>query len=261
MNPMLSTILATTGAGDAIRPDDVNLAVMVTVATTGFAVAFLHAAIPTHWLPFVLVARARSWSCSKMLAVTAAAGLGHVALTTVLGLVIAWLGFQIGERVGALFPWIAGGLLWAVAGYFFWRQWRGSGICHHHPPGNRHRPTEECGHEPDHTHWDDELKESKLVSPRDGDWAAIGGLFMMLTLSPCEGFLPIYLAGVQWGWSGFFVLSAILACGTLGAMTLLTWLAHLGLEHIEIKRFEHYEALMLGVLFTILGAIIVVLEQ
>ena len=73
--------------------------VLTTVAATGFTVAFVHAVIPTHWLPFVLVARARNWGRGKTLLVTTLAGLGHVALTSVLGLAIAWFGFQLEEKV------------------------------------------------------------------------------------------------------------------------------------------------------------------
>jgi nickel/cobalt exporter len=49
-------------------------AVLTTIAATGFSVAFFHAAIPTHWLPFVLVSRARSWSRRRDLAVATLAG-------------------------------------------------------------------------------------------------------------------------------------------------------------------------------------------
>ena len=238
-----------------------NLPLLTTIAATGFTVAFLHAAIPTHWLPFVLVARARGWTHWRTLTVTAFAGLGHIALTTILGLIIAWLGFQVGERAGALLPWITGGLLFLIGGYFFWRQVRGAGVCHHHPPGSQHEPSEECGHDHEHSHWDDELKESALLSQRSGDWAAISGLFVMLTLSPCEGFLPIYLSGVQFGWTGFLLLSGILAVATLAGMTLLTWLALLGFERFQIKRFERWEAGLLGGLFFLLGGIIIVLER
>ena len=59
-----------------------NSAVLTTVAATGFSVAFFHAAIPTHWLPFVLTARARGWSRAKTLAVTAFAGAVTVALAS-----------------------------------------------------------------------------------------------------------------------------------------------------------------------------------
>ena len=238
-----------------------NSTVLTTVAATGFAVAFCHAAIPTHWLPFVLVARARGWSRAKALAVAALAGTGHVAVTTLLGLGIAWFGFELNEKIGAAFPWIAGGLLWAMGGYYLWRQSRGIGICHHHPPGGHHHADEHCGHEQERSHWDDELKDSALVSTKAGDWAAITGLLVMLTLSPCEGFLPVYLSAVRFGWPGFFALSAILAVATLAAMMLFTWLALVGFDKFEVKSFERYEAGLLGALFGVLGVLIVVLER
>lgn len=230
-------------------------ALLTSVAATGFTVAFLHAAIPTHWLPFVLVARARGWTRLRALSVTAFAGLGHVLVTSLLGLAIAWLGFEIGEHVEELLPWIVGGLLCVVGLYYFWRQFRGAGVCHHHPPGGSHQPTEACGHEHDHSHWDDELKSSPLVARGSGDWAAIGGLFVMLTLSPCEGFLPIYLSGVQFGWKGFLVLSGILALGALAAMLLFTFLALIGFEKLPLQRFEKYEAGLLGTVFVVLGLV------
>jgi ABC-type nickel/cobalt efflux system permease component RcnA len=235
--------------------------VLTTLAATGFTVAFFHAAIPTHWLPFVLVARARGWGRLKAIAVTVGAGVCHVAITSLLGLAIAWFGFQLDEKVGAAFPWIAGGLLLAFGAFYFWRQWSGGGICHHHPPGGHHQPDEHCGEATDHSHWDDELKDSPLVSRQTGDWTAISGLLVMLTLSPCEGFLPVYLSGVQFGWRGFIVLSAILAAATLAGMTLFTWLALLGFEKIRLRSFERYEAGLLGGLFGALGVLVIALER
>src|SRR5262245_39896610 len=99
-----------------------NTTVLTSIALTGFTVAFFHAAIPTHWLPFVLVARARGWSKGRAILVLALAGLGHVGLMTLLGLGIAWAGFRLDERIGGAFPWIVGGLLFAFALYYFWRQ-------------------------------------------------------------------------------------------------------------------------------------------
>jgi ABC-type nickel/cobalt efflux system permease component RcnA len=207
------------------------------------------------------VARARQWSRTKTLLVTVFAGVGHVALTSLLGLGIAWFGFQLDQKLGRAFPLAAGGLLVAIGLYYFYQQWRGGGIRHHHLLGGKHRPSEQCGHEDDHSHWDDELKDSSLLSAKDGDWAAISGLFVLLTLSPCEGFLPVYLSGVQFGWRGFFVLSAILAVATLLGMVLFTWLTLIGLEKLEVKNFERYEAALLGTLFSLLGVIVILLER
>jgi len=38
-----------------------DLTAFFALAATGLSVAFIHAAIPTHWLPFVVVARAQGW--------------------------------------------------------------------------------------------------------------------------------------------------------------------------------------------------------
>jgi ABC-type nickel/cobalt efflux system permease component RcnA len=234
---------------------------LTTIAATGFTVAFFHAAIPTHWLPFVLVSRARNWSRARTMGVALFAGLGHVTLTSLLGLIIAWFGFQLDEHAGHWFPVLAGGLLLAIGGFYFWRQWRGAGVCHHHALGGHHEASKDCGHEEEHSHWEEEMKDSTLVSKRSGDWAAISGLFVMLTLSPCEGFLPVYLSGVHFGWTGFWVLSAILALGTLAGMTLFTWLTLVGLSRFELKNFERWEAGLLGTLFCILGVLMFVLEH
>lgn len=226
---------------------------LTTLAATGFTVAFFHAVIPTHWLPFVLVARARGWGRAKTLAVAALAGVGHVALTSALGLLIAWAGLHLDAEAGEWFPRLAGGLLLALGAGYFWRQARG-GVLHHHAPGGAHHPSAACGHEArEQSHWDEELRDTALTSRRAGDWAAVSGLFTMLTLSPCEAFLPVYLSGVHYGWHGFLVLSGILAVGTLAGMLLFTWLTLLGFARLSVQRFERHEAALLGAIFTALG--------
>ena len=238
-----------------------NTTVLTTLAATGFTVAFFHAALPTHWLPFVLVARARGWRKGKTMWVAVAAGLGHVALTSLLGLVVAWLGFALDDHFGELFKWIAGGLLLAVGAYFGVQQLRGAGLRHHHLPGSQHHANDECGHEATESHLEHELRESPVVADTSSDWAAISGLLVMLTLSPCEAFLPVYLSGVDFGWTGFFVLSAILAAGTLGGMTLFTWLTLRGLERFDLKRIERYEAALLAVVFSVLGLMMLFIDH
>lgn len=246
--------------GDARRfAEPSAFSMLATLAATGFTVAFFHAAIPTHWLPFVLVARARGWTRGKTFAVSMAAGLGHVLLTSLLGLAIAWLGVQLDEHFGELFNQVAGGALLVIGGWFFWRQARG-GVLHHHA-GGHHAESEHCGHADDHTHMEEEIADSPIVSRSSGDWAAIGGLFMMLTLSPCEGFLPVYLSGVHYGWRGFMVLSAILAAGTLIGMLLFTWLTLVGFSKLPLQKLERYEAALLGTIFAALGLMMLFLEH
>ena len=105
----------------------VDSKVFTTIAVTGFSVAFFHAAIPTHWLPFVLTARVQKWSKARTLAVTTLAGCGHVLFTAVLGFLVAWGGIKLSDKIGGWFPWIAGGALIAFGLYYVIQQIRGKG--------------------------------------------------------------------------------------------------------------------------------------
>lgn len=347
-----------------------NPSIFVTLSVTGFTIAFLHAAIPTHWLPFVLTGRAQNWSRRKTLLVTAACGSGHVLFTAVLGFLVAWLGFALNERTGAWFPRIAGGALVAFGLFYVYRQLSGHGHGHSHMFGGHHHHAHEEGHEhgphggplvdtghggielsvfetwvpprfrlyftdakgretappspasiglntlrpdatkqvftfkpgpgylesnenipephefivfvelkhgshshqhkvefsEDHHHGDhghDRSAEAEVKppAPAKSDWAAITSLFVLLTFSPCEGFIPVYVSGVRYGWSGFALLTAILSIGTVLGMLVFTWLTLIGLDKLKMKWAERYESGVLGGLLCALGLIVIIFEK
>lgn len=242
---------------------------LLPIGATGFSVAFFHAAIPTHWLPFVVAARAQRWPTAKALAVTGLAGGGHIALTAVLGVLIVWLGIELSARYASAFPWIAGGAVAAFGVYHLIRQARGGGHWHHgHSYGLSRSQGHSHGHDHSHgyghAHDHHEAYGSDTGSPAGvtpvSDLAAISSLLALLTFSPCEGFLPVYLSGAQFGWAGFALLTAILALATLGGMIAFTWLMLKGLARLRLSALERYESGILGGLLVLLGAIIVVFE-
>jgi hypothetical protein len=193
-----------------------NDTVLTTIAITGFGVAFFHAAIPTHWLPFVLASRAQHWSHSKTLGVTALAGSGHVVVTAALGMLIAWFGIALTDRIGAWFPRIAGAGLLLLGAFYLYRQLTGKGHAHHHLfCGHPHTHSGELEHEHDHA-----APPVSARAPAPSDRIAITSLLTLLTFSPCEAFLPIYASGVRYGWAGFALLTAILSIGTVAGMVL-----------------------------------------
>src|SRR6476659_11340854 len=126
-----------------------NLPLLLSIAGGGFAVAFFHAAIPTHWLPFVLTSRVQGWNKSKTIAVTALAGTGHVIVTAALGLAITLFGSALSETIGAWFPRIAGGALLLFGLYYLVRQLIGKGHVHFHYP-HEHLHEHSDGHDHDH---------------------------------------------------------------------------------------------------------------
>ena len=232
-----------------------NDSVLTTIAITGFTIAFFHAAIPTHWLPFVLAARVQRWNRSKTLLITALAATGHASFTAALGLIVAWLGIALSDRIGALFPWIAGGALIAFGLFYIYRQLTGHAHTHLHFGRGGHSHDHDHGHEHGHSHGEQRLSFSK------SDIAAITSLLALLTFSPCEAFVPVYVSGVRYGWYGFALLTLILTVATIAGMVVFTWLALVGIEQVKLRAFEKYEAGVMGVLLCAVGVLIILFEQ
>ena len=250
-----------------------NDLVFITLIVTGFAVAFLHAAIPTHWLPFVVAARAQHWNKPKTLAITGVAGAGHVLFTIALGVLVVWGGMAINSRIGKAFPFIAGGALIALGLFYLVRQIRG-GTGHSHLFGTHSHPKHQHHsydhHTPPHVHADEHEQvdqEDDIAtieqrwSHRRSDWLVIAGLFALLTFSPCEAFLPVFLIGAKYGWIGFALLSGVLAIATVAGMVVFTWLTLGGMEKLKVRALEKFESGILGGVLCLLGVLIILLER
>jgi nickel/cobalt transporter (NicO) family protein len=206
---------------------------------TGLTISVLHAALPTHWLPFVLAAKAQNWNYRRLLTVLSIAGLGHVLTTTALGAGLIWFSLKLNENYESLFVLIASISTFLFGVYYivqFLRGQRHSHCKHHHP------------HEHDYA-----------KASQDG-WAILG-LLSLLTFSPCESFLPVYVSAWPAGWVGFMVLSVVLATGTLVAMIVFTTLAFFGYQQLKFKFLENYEKLIIGAVLIFLSIIVYFVEQ
>ena len=206
-----------------------SLAPIAALAATGFAVAYLHAALPTHWLPFVLVGRAQGWRAAKVLMVTGLAGAGHVLFTAALGLALTGAGLALAPHLGALLPRAVGVVLVLLGLFNLGRHILGAGHSHADP--------------------------ARTLGGRS-EAAAVAGLVMILTFSPCEAFLPVYLANVGYGWTGFLLLSLVLVVGTGASMLLFTSLCLAGADRLRLERLERYENVVIGVILCVLGAVV-----
>jgi nickel/cobalt transporter (NicO) family protein len=248
-----------------------NELVFITLMVTGFGVAFLHAAIPTHWLPFVVAARAQQWTKPKTLLVTGVAGAGHALFTTALGVLVVWGGMAINNRIGKAFPIIAGGALIGVGAFYLVRQIRGgAGHSHlfgshsHHNHEHPYDETQSPSLSPKHQRVEEENEIETIKehwSHRRSDWVVIAGLCALLTFSPCEAFLPVFLIGAKYGWIGFALLSAILAIATVAGMLVFTWLTLAGVEKLNFRTLEKFESGILGGVLCLLGILIIVFER
>src|SRR3989338_6643318 len=210
------------------------------IALAGIMIAVIHAAIPTHWLPFVIASRAQKWSWQKTQSVLLIAGLGHVIMTTLLGAIIFALGLGVLNKYHKYFILIACSSIGIYGCFQIFQYIR----------GNKHS---HCEHTHDHNHFEDIQKTGQ-----DG-WAILS-LLTLLTFSPCESFLPIYLSAIQHSWPGFVILSLILAIGTLTTMLLLTWISMKGLARFKMGWLEDNEKLVTGISLIILSVLVFFIE-
>lgn len=204
-----------------------NLAVFTSIAAAGFVVAFMHAILPTHWLPFVLVGREQRWSAGKTLGVTALASLGHVAFTVIIGAVVVAIGMAAQPQLQQYFKWVVAALLVGLGLFYLLRE------SHRHPD-----------------------KPRRYLSDR----AAIAGLVLLLTLSPCEAFIGVYSTAIDHGWLGFALLSVVLLTATGGAMMLFTGLTLAGARFVKLDALQAKESIILGWALIAMAAVVVIFE-
>jgi nickel/cobalt exporter len=179
------------------------------------------------------------------------AGGGHVLFTTLLGVAIVWFGMKVDRLTGSVFPLIAAAVLIGFGLFYL------LGLHLHHP----HKHFADGGHDHDHAQQDHHHGHGPVhVHKPVSDRAAIGSLLALLTFSPCEGFLPIYVSAVRLSWSGFLISSAVLAGATLASMVLFTYITMSGLKRFKFQVIERYENIILGTVLCLLGIAVLFVE-
>ena len=130
----------------------------ILIITTA-SLAFIHTlAGPDHYLPFIVISKARNWKLGKTIWFTALCGLGHVGSSVLLGFFGVALGITLGKLQfwdgmrGSIVSWIflAFGLIYMVWGIRCAIRNKPHTHIHYHPDGHSHE--HEHTHHNEHTH-------------------------------------------------------------------------------------------------------------
>lgn len=218
-----------------MMPSDLQQPVLLSLLGIGFATAFLHAALPTHWLPFVLVGRGQRWRLPQVLGAVTAAGLAHIVSTAVVGGLIVAAGLAMDQWISGLLPWASASLLFLFGAFYL-----GQALL---------RPAIMAGG-----------PSLALSEPTVSHAAAFWGLVAMMAVSPGEVLLPIYLSQATEGPLVLAALTLAFAAGTVLGMTLFTLLARAGWSVLRLERWARYEGVILGFALILIG-LLVVLRQ
>jgi cytochrome c biogenesis protein CcdA len=200
---------------------------------SAFTMSLLHTMIPSHWLCFVLVGKAQGWSRKRMLGITATAGLIHVVVNVTLGAALAFAGQKLidMEHHEHLLTQISAGILILLGLIYLAAHVLHAG--HHH-------------------------EQDKALTGK----AAVLALSFSLALSPCSAAIILTIVPIAGaGWTTILAISGVLLATTVPVMLLLVGLTSLGVERLQFAAFERYEKLILGVIFCIVGSMILVFHE
>jgi ABC-type nickel/cobalt efflux system permease component RcnA len=200
---------------------------------------------PDHWLPFIVLGRARGWSRARTLAVTVACGLGHVGSSVVLGFLTLWLGWEATRLAGIeavrgdLAAW---GLVAFGAAYGLW------GIRKAMRARVAISPHQHGGHTHIHTHGADRhehdaREHARLVRRQTTFWS----LFVIFVLGPCEPMIPLFVLPLARGDMGLAtVVALVFSAATLLTMTAAVLLVLAGFERLRLGPVERWSHAIAG---------------
>jgi nickel/cobalt exporter len=221
------------------------------LTAAALSIGFFHTVIgPDHYVPFVMIGKARRWTLGKTLGVTFLCGLAHVLSSVVLGL----LGIAFGVALSRL-EWvesIRGGLAsWALIAfglaYFVWGMkpvFRDRRHAHAHSHVDGHVHTHAHGHVEAHTHVHD-----GNVTP----WV----LFTIFILGPCEPLIPLLMyPAAKTSVAGVATVTAVFAAATVSTMLVMTALASAGWNLLPLRTLEKYSHAVAGAVIFATGLVI-----
>jgi hypothetical protein len=200
------------------------------IALSAAFVGFIHSLSPGHWLPVVLMVKARKWSHAQAAWGALVAASGHIFVSVGLGLVGSLIGHslfspylhEVEEHAGLI-------LIVCGIGYAVYSRFQ-----HRHCHGHEH-------HGPD---------------PRASGKAPYIFLFS-LGFSPCFAVLPIFATAIGMGTSVLALSMVFFSLGVVAALMGGSFLVSRGLVKLDHPLFEHHGDLITGIGVAVMGLILV----
>ena len=211
--------------------------------------AIIHALIPDHWLPLVLMSRAQSWSDRRTLTMVGITGVIHVLVSLAVGVTVILAGSAsargLAERLGASLESLAG-LLLMLFGVLY-------GVWAHRREALAHAVAEGPGAPPEspslHAH-------GHLLSRWARGGLSGGALVAIIGISPCVLLQPILFASAAEGPMAAAGAAAGFAVCTVGTMLSVAYLATQGMRRLDLGFFARYGDLVSGLVIAGIGLLL-----
>ncbi len=219
---------------------------------TAVTIGFFHTLFgPDHYMPFIMMARARQWSWAKTGLITLICGLGHVGSSVILGFVGVALGiavekleiFESARGNWAAWGLIAFGFVYMIYGIHQAVKNKPHTHPHVHADGNVH--AHEHIHHTQHAHVHTQTKKPSYVP-----WA----LFVIFIFGPCEPLIPLLMyPAAKHNIAGVVAVASLFSIVTITTMLAIVFSGVYGLSFVRLKRFERYSHAVAGLMILLCG--------
>jgi nickel/cobalt exporter len=209
------------------------------------SIAFIHTLIgPDHYLPFIVISKAKKWSLSKTALFTALCGIGHVGSSVVLGFIGIALGIAIGKLEfiegvrGNIISWVftAFGLMYLIWGIRHSLRNKSHQHIHFHSTGDNHM--HEHTHHEEHLHIHENGEKINLTP-----WI----LFTIFVFGPCEPLIPLVMyPAAKHNYNELLLVTIIFSAVTIITMLSLVLITSYGIKLVPVKAMEKYSHALAG---------------
>ena len=207
----------------------------ITAATIGF----MHTLFgPDHYVPFIVIAKAKNWGVLKTVILTILCGIGHIMSSVIIGLAGVIFGINIMKlKAFESFRGNIAGWLLIIFGftYLVWGIHRAvknkpHEHIHAHVDSKEHLHAHSHNQEHAHLH----MEKGKVnITP----WI----LFTIFVFGPCEPLIPLIMYPASKNSSiGVMLVAAIFGVITIFTMLTIVMASYFGLKLVSFSRMERY---------------------
>jgi len=212
------------------------------------SLGFVHTVLgPDHYIPFIVLAKARKWNYLKTMWITALCGIGHVGSSIVIGVIGIAAGFGLNHVTGieSMRGSIAG---WAISLFgLFYLAWGFYRIVKKKPHKHLHFHD---GHVHAHEHTHEDHDHDHVHKPNVTPWI----LFLIFILGPCEPLIPMLMyPAAELNAGGIATVSTVFSIVTIATMMTMTSLVLNGLSFINLNKIQKYSHAIAGAIILLTG--------
>ena len=209
---------------------------MIPILFGAVILSMIHAIMPDHWIPVVMIGKTERWSRKEIFWITALIAIPHIISTILIGIIIGIIGYTLSSTHEFVMG-IAAPLILVALGLVY--------VSLDFKAHNQH------SHE-------SFIKTNTLS--KKSKFAIILPLATALFFSPCVAIGSYFFVAGTRGWSGIFIVSAIYLIVTILGMILMVNLGLKGMGKIKWTFLEQHEKGVTGMVLVALGILIYFME-